>query len=307
MEDVKKKLDKQKLKKKKNTSEWDEIDARLQEMYDKLPSPMLKQTLPCKFSIWLFKRVCKIPSDVANLLSKKQPPVVEIDEEEERIKGLQEEANRRRIQKANENSRLQKELNPTKVEFSNLKPVLTYQMKKPDTADQQAENGPTATNSLESSGQEWTNKQKADLIKAIARFPAGYVNRWNKIGDFVGRSANDCIQMEKQIRSNITSTSNSSLNSTSWSANSNKKLVNISEEPTISYEKEAVDAAADPTTEESAAGVDGWSQEQQKCLEKALKEVSKDASNRWDLIAEKVPNKTKVMCRGVVLLVFFIN
>lgn len=120
------------------------------------------------------------------------------------------------------------------------------------------------------------------VLQAIVKFPAGTANRWTKIAEFVGRSSNDCIQMERQMKTSITTANHSNLNSSSWTGetatNKPKRTVNISEEPTTRFE-----------SEEAA-----WSQEQQKCLENALKEIPKDAANRWDLIAEKVPNKTKV-------------
>lgn len=84
------------------------------------------------------------------------------------------------------------------------------------------------------------------------------------------------------MKTSITTANHSNLNSSSWTGetatNKPKRTVNISEEPTTRFESEE-------TT---------WSQEQQKCLENALKEIPKDAANRWDLIAEQVPNKTKV-------------
>ena len=39
-----------------------------------------------------------------------------------------------------------------------------------------------------------------------------------------------------------------------------------------------------------------WTQDQQACLEKALKQIGKDTPNRWDKIASLVPNKTKEDC-----------
>lgn len=119
------------------------------------------------------------------------------------------------------------------------------------------------------------------MLKAIVKFPAGSSNRWINIAEFVGRTANDCIQMEKQMKQTITSSNHSSLNSSTWSG-IQKRTVNITEEPTTRF------------PEDENESVDSWTQEQQKCLEKALKEIGKEISNRWDRIAEQVPNKTKV-------------
>lgn len=290
MDDVKKKLEKQRQKKKKAASEWDEIDAALTEHYNALPKPTMRQTLPCRMTLWLLKSAWELPFYVKNRLFSKPAPVesdndhdAEAEEEAAYIK--------KRMERANEASRLHLQLNPKNIEMvKSVEPVVGYNMNRPTTNDvKQDESSSKAQNTCNG---EWTNKQKNDLIKAIARFPAGYVNRWTKIADAVGRSANDCIEMEKQMKSSITSSSHSTLNSTTW--NASKRTVNISEEPTISYNNPTELVGTDVDKNTPAAAADTWSQEQQKCLEKALKEVSKDASNRWDLIAEKVPNKTKV-------------
>lgn len=81
------------------------------------------------------------------------------------------------------------------------------------------------------------------------------------------------------MKQTITSTTHSSLNSSTWSGGVQKRVVNITEEPTTRF----------PEDQEEL-----WSQEQQRCLEKALKEITKEIPNRWDRIAEQVPNKTKV-------------
>lgn len=86
------------------------------------------------------------------------------------------------------------------------------------------------------------------------------------------------------MKQTITSSNHSSLNSSTWSG-VQKRTVNITEEPTTRFPED--------DTELTRIG-DSWSQEQQKCLEKALKEIGKDIPNRWDRIAEQVPNKNKV-------------
>ena len=81
------------------------------------------------------------------------------------------------------------------------------------------------------------------------------------------------------MKASITSSNHSNLNSSTWNG-VQKRTVNITEEPT--------------KREDETSGEDPWSQDQQKCLEKALKETGKDVPNRWDRIAEQVPNKSKV-------------
>jgi len=67
MGEVKKKVEKQKQKKKKN-AELDEIDASLQKFYDSLPSPTLKDTLPYRITIWSFKKLINLPFTAKDFL-----------------------------------------------------------------------------------------------------------------------------------------------------------------------------------------------------------------------------------------------
>lgn len=86
--------------------------------------------------------------------------------------------------------------------------------------------------------------------------------------------------MEKKMKSNFNSATNSGLNAATWNQKAGTVL-NNKEEPTI-------------TTRLDVEKSEIWSQEQQALLEKALKEISKDIPNRWDKIADQIPNKTKV-------------
>lgn len=276
MGDVKKMLEK-KQKKKKASSKLDEIDAHLTEFYQNLPSPKLNQTLPCRFSVWVFNFLRSIPSMIQEARNKKK---VKIEEEAELNAQLaaDEESQKKKSQKNLEKSRLHLELNPKTIEKTDITPVITYNLAKPVTSDQ----GETPEQRMEKNlNKEWSDKEKTDLIKAIVKFPAGSLNRWNKIGEFVGRTGNECIHMEKQMKTSITSASHSSLNSSSWNG-TQKRTVNVGDDPTTRFD------------EVEAADEDTWSQDQQKLLEKALKEINKDTPNRWDRIAEQVPNKNKV-------------
>lgn len=109
-----------------------------------------------------------------------------------------------------------------------------------------------------------------------------------KIGEHLDRQAQDCIQMEKQMKSNLNSVANSSLNSASWNQKAST-ILNNKGEPTI-------------TTRLDVEKSEVWSQEQQALLEKALKEISKDIPNRWDKIADTIPNKTKVIFITIFLV-----
>jgi hypothetical protein len=275
MDEVKKRLEK-KQKKKKAANDLDEIDAALKECYEKMPSPTFKDILPYRFSIWTFKQMLQVPSLIKESM-KSKPKVVE-EEDSDLINN-----NPTFSKKDNESDKLHKSLNPTKIEKSDIKSVLTYQLK-----NQEEVSKPEDKNEQQNKNKEWTDKEKSDLIKAIAKFPAGTISRWNRISEFVGtRAVNECLQMEKLMKTNFNSSSLSNLNAATWNQSANS--IDIKEQPT-----QAVSDRFDDDDTQSKSG--NWSQEQQLHLEKALKEYGKDAENRWDKIAAAVPGKTKEEC-----------
>ncbi|CAF0707013.1 unnamed protein product [Brachionus calyciflorus] len=266
--DIKKLIEK-KQKKKKTSSELDEIDAKLQEMYDNLPSPKLTDTLPVKLLNWLFKKIRELPSTLKEIIQNRNKPVEEEVEEEEPVVKL----------KSNKSSKLHLDLNPKNIELASIKPVT----QTAEILHDKKENNSEIV--ITSSKKEWSDKEKSDLIKAVAKFPAGSVNRWIKISELTGRSPAECIQMEKLMKTNIKEYSNLNLNASVL--NNPKKVIEISEQPTSGETR---------TFETESKLNDQWSQAQQTLLEKALKEFDKDTPNRWDRITERVTGKTKEEC-----------
>lgn len=260
MSEVKKKLDKKKAKKAYKGSELDDIDAHLQECYDTLPSPVLKDTLPYRFVMLLINTITGLPAFVSEKLKKKEPVVESSESEEEEVLAPR-RSNKEHL-----------DLNPKKIVKSSIK------LENGTSQDQRQGSEDESSKKL---NKEWTDKDKSELIKAVNKFPAGTANRWNKIADLMNRQPQDCISMEKQIRNNFTS--NNYLNNSTWSE---KKT-------TVLNHKEA----PQPTVkldENSNETSDKWTQDQQAKFEKALKDFNKDTPNRWERIAERVDHKTKV-------------
>jgi hypothetical protein len=108
------------------------------------------------------------------------------------------------------------------------------------------------------------------------------MNRWNKISDLINRTPQDCINMEKFMKINFT-TSNY-LNTNTWSE-AKTTVLNHKEAPTPSVK-----------LDENSNIENEWTQEQQGKFEAALKEFNKETLNRWDRISEKVPQKSKEEC-----------
>jgi len=270
MSEIKKKLEKKQKKRNYKASELDDIDNEMTEMYNSLPSPALADTLPYRLVCFSFSSIIASPSFIMSLMSKKKA-----DENEGEEPAAAQYNRSPRSSKRKEREAEHKKLNPKNIEKSDIT----------ITASSNQQN--TETKSTESSlktNKEWSDKEKAELIKAVSKYPSGTASRWNKIGELLNRSASDCINMEKQMKANY---SNSNyLNSASWSE-TKTTVLNYKEDPTISVK---LDENSNIETKSI------WSQDQQVKLENALKSVDKDASNRWELISELVPGKNKDEC-----------
>ena len=254
------KIIEKKQKKKKSSPELDDLYAQLQNMYENMPSPRLLDTLPVKFVLLMYSCSKKSFSLAQDIFKQKK----NAEQEQEPLIVTKQKLNK---------SKEHLDLNPKKIEKSDIKPVV--QMAESAKLDQETRIEKKFNDKIE-----WSDKEKSDLIKAIAKYPPGTSDRWLKIAELVGRQSSECIQMEKLMKTDIKSFSNLNLNSTI----KHKDEIQIKEQPTT----------AENRTLDSGLNLDQWSQEQQTLLEKALKEFNKDTPNRWERIAEKVAGKTKV-------------
>lgn len=291
MSDVKKRLEREKKrgKKGKGAYDYDELDAELQEYYDSIPTPSIKNALPCKMAKWSWNSIINLPTTLKDgVVLVKDGSLFLVAFIRAQLAKKEKKSPRNSPAKVTPTAELppspraQKRDSPKKDEnIETFKPVITYELKKQHQSQNQD------SQELAPENKEWTDKEKADLIKAIAKYPAGATNRWTNIAAFVGRTEQDCIKMEKSMKTNINSSSHSNLNAKSWLQKIN--FIKIKEEPTIRVDETT-------TTENNNLLIDGnWTQENQKLLEKALKDYPKDYPNRWDKIASCVPNKTKVI------------
>ncbi|XP_045475971.1 dnaJ homolog subfamily C member 1 [Harmonia axyridis] len=135
----------------------------------------------------------------------------------------------------------------------------------------------SSTNAPLISGGLWTDDDLAELIKLIKKYPGGSSNRWEVIADSLGRSVPEVTYMAAKVKEN------------------GYRLPNEEEkvlEPLAAKIKTKKDALLPEETKE----VHSWNQDQQKALEEALLKFPKGCNDRWDRIAEHVPNKSKEEC-----------
>ena len=277
--ETRRKLEKKQRKGNKKM-DMDEIDKNLNQIYDLLVYPSLKNTLPIRFILWIYTNKLFVPFLIGLFKNRNKK---KLEDDDEQIAAQIEEENRKKSEEAEVKRRkLVNDLNPKKIEKSNIAaPVVVTNDKTNDEDDSDKNNNETEINP-----NVWTDNDKAALIKAIKNYPGGTSDRWVKISAFVGKSAKQCTDMEKKLRSNFNASS--VLNKTVGT--------NLQDNQFVSDD---IMTKRDDSDDEEGNSV--WSQEQQKLLENALKTVDKNSADKWEKISAMIPGKTKVYIYITVL------
>lgn len=131
------------------------------------------------------------------------------------------------------------------------------------------------------SGGLWTDDDLAELIKLVKRFPGGTPERWERIAEALGRSVPEVTYMASKVKNNA-------------------YRLPCQEEEEVEQPK-VKEKTRGGKLGGAEQGNSFWDQTQQKCLEDALIKYPKGAAERWERIAECVPQKTKV----VIFIYFF--
>eukprot|EP00091_Calanus_sinicus_P019621 TRINITY_DN498_c0_g1_i11.p1 TRINITY_DN498_c0_g1~~TRINITY_DN498_c0_g1_i11.p1 ORF type:complete len:244 (-),score=99.76 TRINITY_DN498_c0_g1_i11:243-953(-) len=162
--------------------------------------------------------------------------------------------------------------------------------------------GKTSAEGSSKSGAEWGTEELQLMIKAIKLFPAGTVNRWEVCAEFINqhndsepRTPKEVISKAKEMQSGnfAMSSLKEEVNKMAYEnlqKGQNKKVLEIA----------AKESEASQRTETSAEmmGINNstWNPDEQKLLEQALKTFPASTPERWDRIAEAVPNRSKKDC-----------
>jgi len=177
--------------------------------------------------------------------------------------------------------------------------------------------------------QPWTEEDLSKLSKAMARFPVGTLNRWEKVAEFVERTVNEILTKNKEIRDSQFHRLNQAVSGAdspedNKSLKKNKKsaqaMAALTSDVTKREETDDVGVVVASTTTSTAAAASssaasastsssttlvkeeksqddgGWSQNQQKIFEWALAQYPKGTAERWDKIAQHIPGKNKSDC-----------
>lgn len=189
----------------------------------------------------------------------------------------------------------------------------------------------------------WSNENIQLLIKAVNLFPAGTNQRWEVVANFINQhatnlpenvkfNAKDVLNKAKDIQSSDFSKNdlkaqvnqkafesfeknkkelrvldNSEI-STKDTGDVAKKTVNGDGKPLVNGHAEKPEVKTNGTPAEPKVEQKVWTKEEQSLLEQAIKTFPVSTPDRWDRIAECIPNRTKKEClKRVKELVDLVN
>lgn len=189
----------------------------------------------------------------------------------------------------------------------------------------------------------WSNENVQLLIKAVNLFPAGTSQRWDVIASFINQHTTEVHVTARDVLNKAKALQNSdfSKNTLKTQANaaafesfekSKKEVVTSSDitlntettpEGTIGNESESKENQtngnivstsvsnsnnANTKTTKAPGSTKAWTKEEQALLEQAIKTYPISTPDRWDRIADCIPNRSKKDClRRVKELVEMVN
>lgn len=132
------------------------------------------------------------------------------------------------------------------------------------------------------SGGFWTDEDLTELIRLVKKYPAGLSNRWVVISETMNRTVQEVTFMAAKMKEN----------GYRLPGQTDSVAENIVQETREIVKKEKTKQDKSIVIPET-----NWTQEQQKALEAAIVKYRKTAgSDRWQKIANCVPDKTKEEC-----------
>jgi DnaJ homolog subfamily C member 2 len=164
-----------------------------------------------------------------------------------------------------------------------------------------ATNGDSEASPAQQPKQPWARDELSALAKAVKKYPAGSVNRWDTVAYFVNhtckgsnRTKEECVDKYNRVRtssnlggappaSGVATTPTAAASSGGSAANGTSSTP-------------ATPGALPNAT--AASPADGWTAEQDQQLQSGLANfpASMDKNERWDAIAKGVPGKSKKEC-----------
>lgn len=162
--------------------------------------------------------------------------------------------------------------------------------------------GKTSGEAKSKTGADWGTEELQLMIKSVNLFPAGTVNRWDVCAEFINqhsdappRAAKEVLFKAKELQSGnfAMSALKEEVNKMAYEnlqKGQNQKVLEIAaKESEASQRTESVG-------EMMGVNNTAWNPDEQKLLEQALKTFPSSTPERWERIAETVPDRSKKEC-----------
>ncbi|EDX02810.1 uncharacterized protein F54F2.9 [Drosophila yakuba] len=278
-----------KLKKLQKKNKNIDMDVILSE----IPMPSLLNTLPIQIplALWNLPRTIKNGFSKANelkelALEKRRQELEAARRQEELEREAEEQARLRKEHKENLRKRKQNTKAPEKTEeeLRGYSQIQAREMTDDDAVR------PASQKSTVSGGF-WTDEDLTELIRLVKKYPGGAGSRWNTIAESMNRSVQEVTFMAAKMKENgyrIPGQTDSVA----------EALVQESQQAQRKEKVKKAAASAGASAEKSMLIPEtNWTQEQQRALEAAIVKYRKTAGgDRWQKIANSVPEKTKEEC-----------
>jgi DnaJ homolog subfamily C member 1 len=189
------------------------VDAEIAKKLDSIPKPRFIDILPIAIVrgiYWLVTNAPNICCETYQLVKEsffeqRRSKMEKLREAEERKKELEDRMNKRRLEKERkkEMAKLQYE---EQLQFicreanTLLSQVDDAELKKAETISTPSNGKTDDSNDNLKKSVEWEPAELVQLIQAVAKYPGGTSNRWQKIADYVQRPVPQVITMVKEIQ-----------------------------------------------------------------------------------------------------------
>lgn len=147
-----------------------------------------------------------------------------------------------------------------------------------------------------SSHKPWNQEDLQLLIKAVNLFPAGTTKRWEVVAEYINQHTSTSItRIAKEVLAKAKELQHSDQHlREAANKNAYQSMEKTQGKPTIS--DSTASQRFDTPQEMLGMNTMAWGAEEQRLLEQALKTYPVSTTDRWDRIAECVPNRTKKDC-----------
>ncbi|KAH8276603.1 hypothetical protein KR044_008628, partial [Drosophila immigrans] len=279
-----------KLKKLQKRNKGIDMDRILSE----IPMPSLLNTLPIQIplAIWHLPSTIKNAFSKANelkelALEKRRQELEAARRQQELEREAEEQLRLRKEHKENLRKRKQNSKAPEKTaeELRGYSQIQARELNEEDAIRPASQKNTV-------SGGFWTDEDLTELIRLVKKYPGGAGSRWSTIAEAMNRSVQEVTFMAAKMKEN-----GYRIPGQSADGSVAEHLVQESQQAVRKEKVKSGSSNANANEKSMLIPETNWTQEQQRALEAAIVKYRKNAGgDRWQKIANSVPEKTKEEC-----------